>query len=180
MCLVIITKIITTYCGGLDRFVAFLWAHHPGVWTSCRLRCGQQSTLFDTVIAPSCALMAVPWAFTAMALSSMSPAIKAHVTAIKALCQCHGNPMARHKDTLHGFKLRLVGLGTGAQRQYKLYWLLTQPVYWIRSVYWCRGCAATIGPPRLVRGPRRRRPRRAPLEAPRRRRIFTRFGFTRA
>ena len=28
----------------------------------------------------------------------------------------------------------MVGLGTGAQRQYKFYWLRQQPVYWIRSV----------------------------------------------
>ena len=39
-----------------------------------------------------------------------------------------------------------VGLGTGAQRQYKFYWLLTQPVYRIRSVYWWRGEAAWSPP----------------------------------
>ena len=43
-----------------------------------------------------------------------------------------------------------------------------------------RGFAATPAPPRLARGPRRRRPRRAPLEAPYRGRVFTRLGFTRA
>ena len=38
---------------------------------------------------------------------------------------------------MHAYIVYLLGLGTGAQRQYK-----SQPVYWIRSVYWWRGEAA--------------------------------------
>ena len=67
-----------------------------------------------------------------------------------------------------------LGLGPGSSSQYSMYWLRHMPVHWTRPVHWC------FLPPWLVRGARRRRPRRAPLEAPCRRRVFMRFGFTRA
>ena len=63
---------------------------------------------------------------------------------------------------------KIVGLCPGSSSQEK------QSGAWIQPGF-SRGEAATIAPPRLVRGVGRRRPRRAPLEAPSRRHDFTRF-----
>ena len=85
----------------------------------------------------------------------------------------------------HFVFVHFVGLGPGSSSQYSMYWQRHMPVHWTRPVHWWfqrtdRGFAATPAPPRLVKGTRRRRPRWAPLEAPCRRHVFTRFGFTRA
>ena len=78
-----------------------------------------------------------------------------------------------------------LGLGPGSSSQYSMYWLRHMPVHWTRPVHWWfrrspnrSRLAATSAPPRLMRGARRRRPRRAPLESPCRRPVFARFGVT--
>ena len=74
----------------------------------------------------------------------------------------------------------LVGLGPGSSSQYSI--CTGCDICHCTGPDQCtggRGCAATPAPPQLARGPRRRRPRSAPLEAPCRRHFFTRFGFTR-
>ena len=77
-----------------------------------------------------------------------------------------------------------LGLDPGSSSQYSsMYWPPHMPVHWTRPVYWWfrrsrkrsrRSCDPC--PRRLVRGPRRWRPQRVPLEGPCRMPVLTRFG----